>query len=351
MGTHRTTQSPPPAAVRRRQPTGRRLPAVVALAGAVLMVTSGLGVAVDDFPRGLRRARVRRGRRRRRRGRASCAAGGPGWGRSPWPRRRSAGAASCCWSTRASSATWRCSAAGALIWHVGARLAFRPVAAWPPADRPRRPVLFVNPRSGGGKADRFRLAAEARDTRDRGGGAGARGGPRGAGAAGRGRRCGRPGHGRWRRLAGRRRRRGGGRRAPLRLHPRRAPATTSRSTSASTATTWSAPSTRSSTAASAGRPRRGQRPGVREQRVAGGLRGGGAAAGLPRCQDADPGRHRVRRPRPGPGTGRSDLRWTTPGGRTHAGRRRSSSWATTSTGWAAPPARAPGRRSTRASSG
>jgi diacylglycerol kinase family enzyme len=32
----------------------------------------------------------------------------------------------------------------------------------PRAPRPRRPVLFVNPRSGGGKAERFGLAAEAR---------------------------------------------------------------------------------------------------------------------------------------------------------------------------------------------
>jgi peptidoglycan/LPS O-acetylase OafA/YrhL len=30
------------------------------------------------------------------------------------------------------------------------------------AARPRRPVLFINPRSGGGKAERFRLADEAR---------------------------------------------------------------------------------------------------------------------------------------------------------------------------------------------
>jgi diacylglycerol kinase family enzyme len=32
----------------------------------------------------------------------------------------------------------------------------------PKAARPRRPVLFMNPRSGGGKAERFRLADEAR---------------------------------------------------------------------------------------------------------------------------------------------------------------------------------------------
>ena len=32
----------------------------------------------------------------------------------------------------------------------------------PRAPRPRRPVLFVNPRSGSGNAERFGLAAEAR---------------------------------------------------------------------------------------------------------------------------------------------------------------------------------------------
>jgi diacylglycerol kinase family enzyme len=35
---------------------------------------------------------------------------------------------------------------------------------WRPADPPRRPVLFINPRSGGGKAARARLAERARDT-------------------------------------------------------------------------------------------------------------------------------------------------------------------------------------------
>ena len=43
-----------------------------------------------------------------------------------------------------------------------ARLAFRVHVSLPRADRPQRPVLFYNPRSGGGKAERFRLAEEAR---------------------------------------------------------------------------------------------------------------------------------------------------------------------------------------------
>jgi diacylglycerol kinase family enzyme len=40
--------------------------------------------------------------------------------------------------------------------------AFRSRVALPPAPRPQRPVLFYNPRSGGGKAARFHLADEAR---------------------------------------------------------------------------------------------------------------------------------------------------------------------------------------------
>jgi diacylglycerol kinase family enzyme len=52
---------------------------------------------------------------------------------------------------------------GALILHAAARLAFRPEIDLPAAVRPRRPVLFINPRSGDGRAARFHLAAEARD--------------------------------------------------------------------------------------------------------------------------------------------------------------------------------------------
>jgi hypothetical protein len=36
---------------------------------------------------------------------------------------------------------------------------------WRPADPPRRPVLFINPRSGDGRAARAGLAEQARDTR------------------------------------------------------------------------------------------------------------------------------------------------------------------------------------------
>ncbi|HYZ27664.1 MAG TPA: diacylglycerol kinase family protein, partial [Thermoleophilaceae bacterium] len=43
-----------------------------------------------------------------------------------------------------------------------ARLAFATRAALPPAAAPKRPVLFYNPKSGGGKAERFHVADEAR---------------------------------------------------------------------------------------------------------------------------------------------------------------------------------------------
>jgi diacylglycerol kinase family enzyme len=45
---------------------------------------------------------------------------------------------------------------------VAARNAFRVHVALPPAPRPEHPVLFYNPLSGGGKAERFHLAEEAR---------------------------------------------------------------------------------------------------------------------------------------------------------------------------------------------
>jgi diacylglycerol kinase family enzyme len=45
---------------------------------------------------------------------------------------------------------------------AAAKLAFRVHVHWPHAARPSRPVLFYNPKSGGGKAEKFHLADEAR---------------------------------------------------------------------------------------------------------------------------------------------------------------------------------------------
>ena len=52
---------------------------------------------------------------------------------------------------------------GVAIGHATARVAFQPHIHLPAARRPQRPVLFVNPWSGGGKAAKVGLAAEASD--------------------------------------------------------------------------------------------------------------------------------------------------------------------------------------------
>jgi diacylglycerol kinase family enzyme len=52
---------------------------------------------------------------------------------------------------------------GLLVSLAAASAAFTIHADLPSAPAPRRPVLFFNPRSGGGKAERFQLAKEARE--------------------------------------------------------------------------------------------------------------------------------------------------------------------------------------------
>ena len=52
--------------------------------------------------------------------------------------------------------------AGLLVALAAARASLAVHVDLPPASAPRQPVLFFNPRSGGGKAERFSLAAEAR---------------------------------------------------------------------------------------------------------------------------------------------------------------------------------------------
>jgi hypothetical protein len=51
---------------------------------------------------------------------------------------------------------------GIMLTLVAAREAFRQRVSLPAAPRPERPVLFYNPKSGGGKAERYSLAREAR---------------------------------------------------------------------------------------------------------------------------------------------------------------------------------------------
>jgi diacylglycerol kinase family enzyme len=51
---------------------------------------------------------------------------------------------------------------GMVLTLAAARTAFRRRVSLPSAPRPKQPVLFFNPKSGGGKAERFSLADEAR---------------------------------------------------------------------------------------------------------------------------------------------------------------------------------------------
>src|SRR5262249_28361706 len=53
--------------------------------------------------------------------------------------------------------------ASLLLGTGAAREAFRLKVPLPPARRPRHAVLLYNPRSGGGKVERFELGREARD--------------------------------------------------------------------------------------------------------------------------------------------------------------------------------------------
>lgn len=51
---------------------------------------------------------------------------------------------------------------GMALFLAASRVALRLHVSLPRAPAPARPVLFVNPRSGGGKAERLSLASEAR---------------------------------------------------------------------------------------------------------------------------------------------------------------------------------------------
>ncbi len=149
-----------PPRVRRRARRRRRATAAVALAAAVWVTVLSLEAAVDDFPRGLLllvcgalvAVGVWEGVLRR------------GWGRVAGL----AGAGAALTGgvflliDEGYLRTLLLLGLGALVWHAAARSAFRPDVVLPPAERPRRPVVIVNPRSGDGRAARAGLAQAAR---------------------------------------------------------------------------------------------------------------------------------------------------------------------------------------------
>src|SRR3954471_508212 len=145
--TTRTTASVAPP-LRRRGTTGRRTAAVLAIlaAGWTLLLT--LIVSIDDFPRGLlvllciavMAAGAWEGVLRRGWGRVAGLAVGVGG---------LAGAGVLAWEGGCVSELLLLGL-GVIVWHGGSRLAFQPRVALTPAVAPRRPVLFINPRSGDG---------------------------------------------------------------------------------------------------------------------------------------------------------------------------------------------------------
>jgi diacylglycerol kinase family enzyme len=144
-----------------RRTTGRRTAAVLALAAACWTAVFAVTVAVVDFPRGLLALAC---------GLLVAAGSWEGVLRRGWGRVAGltvAGAALVGFGVLLIDDGFvrdvLLLGVGALIWHAGARLAFRPEVELPAARPPRRPVLVINPRSGDGKAARFHLAAEARD--------------------------------------------------------------------------------------------------------------------------------------------------------------------------------------------
>jgi diacylglycerol kinase family enzyme len=144
----------------RRRTTGRRTAAAVALAAAVWTLGVAVVAAFDDFPRGLVFLVL---------GLVAAAGSWEGVLRRGWARVAAlavaAAALGCALVLLVDDGFLRLLlflAIGVLTWNVGARIAFDRHVPLAPAARPRRPVLFVNPRSGDGKAARVRLSEEAR---------------------------------------------------------------------------------------------------------------------------------------------------------------------------------------------
>ena len=139
----------------------RRVAAVVALASAAAVVALAVVMTVKDFPRGLLLL-----------GCAALMAAGAwegvlrrGWGRAAGVLVAVLALAGAVYGLADDGylRVLALLAIGAVSWHLAARIAFRPHADLPPAERPRRPVVVINPRSGDGRAARVGLAAAARE--------------------------------------------------------------------------------------------------------------------------------------------------------------------------------------------
>src|SRR5512133_3890410 len=126
----------------RRRRTGRRTAAVLAIAAGVFTLLAVVTVAIQDFPRGLLILMC-----------GSLAAVGSWEGvlRRGWAR---AGAMALALAALGGGIllladegflrTLLMLTLGALVWHVGARIAFGTHVDLPPAPRPEHPVLFIN---------------------------------------------------------------------------------------------------------------------------------------------------------------------------------------------------------------
>ena len=138
----------------------RRLAAITALVVGALTVVLGVAVAVSEFPRGL--------------GLLACvvvAAAAAWYGALRRGPARVAGFAIAALALGGAVALLVADdsllgelliAAGILVTLTAARATVGVHVALPDAPAPQRPVLFFNPKSGGGKAEQFKLADEAR---------------------------------------------------------------------------------------------------------------------------------------------------------------------------------------------
>jgi diacylglycerol kinase family enzyme len=139
----------------------QRAAAIVALLLGLAVLLLAIFIVLEQFPRGLIvlgcvalalaagwYALIRRGAARL----LGLGAAGAAW----------AGAAAVLLTGKGHGVEAALIVAGVLLMLGAARRAFRVKVQLPSVERPEQPVLFYNPKSGGGKAERFRLAEEAR---------------------------------------------------------------------------------------------------------------------------------------------------------------------------------------------